>query len=451
MITKLFLSFWDVLGDMSPFLIFGFFVAGIFSIILSSRWIEKHLGGTGIWPIVKSALLGIPIPLCSCGVIPVTASIRKHGAGKGATISFLLSTPQTGVDSIFVTYSLLGPIFAVFRPLVAFLMGIGGGLLIEWFDKKIPQEKPISTQNLSEPHLHEGIECTENEFRHHAEDDQADEEEDRHELQIGIFDKFKQAMWYGFYTLPRDLAFTLLLGIFVAALISTFVHENAFRDYLGGGIGSMFIMMLIGMPLYVCSTSSIPVALGFMHLGASPGAILVFLITGPATNAASILLVLHMLGRRLTVIYLLTIVFGSLVAGLSLDKIFAGLQVKGYSAEALCHTCSLENVFLTNIFSITLLLLFVFAIFYKQKRAVFSRSNDMEKGIRIKISGMSCNHCVTNVTRALKTISGVKNVIVDLETGEGEISGEKIEIKRLVEAVNELGYKCEPITTNNVP
>lgn len=118
-VKSILLDFWNTLAEMSPYLLFGFFMAGVLSVFVSQRLVEKHLGGRGFWPLVKASVFGVPLPLCSCSVIPVTMSLHKHGAGKGSAIAFLLSTPQTGVDSIFVTFSLLGPLFAVFRPVAA--------------------------------------------------------------------------------------------------------------------------------------------------------------------------------------------------------------------------------------------------------------------------------------------------------------------------------------------
>ncbi len=134
-VKSIVIDFWNTIGEMSPYLLFGFLVAGILSVLVSQRVVERHLGGKGIWPLVKASLFGVPLPLCSCGVIPVSMSLHKHGASRAATISFLLSTPQTGADSILVTLSLLGPLFAVFRPLAAFVTGIIGGILANAFDK----------------------------------------------------------------------------------------------------------------------------------------------------------------------------------------------------------------------------------------------------------------------------------------------------------------------------
>ena len=136
-------DFWATVGEMSPYLLFGFFVAGVLSILISQSFVERHLGGRGLWPLLKASLFGVPLPLCSCGVIPVSMSLHKHGASKGSTVSFLLSTPQTGADSIFVTLSLLGPLFAIFRPLAAFVTGIVGGALVNIFSRDAEGKKAV--------------------------------------------------------------------------------------------------------------------------------------------------------------------------------------------------------------------------------------------------------------------------------------------------------------------
>ncbi|NLH41028.1 MAG: permease, partial [Planctomycetes bacterium] len=129
LLRNIVVEFWAVFAEMSPYLLFGFFVAGVMAMFVSRKMVERHLGGPGVTPLLKASIFGVPLPLCSCGVIPVAMSLRKHGAGRGATIAFLLSTPQTGVDSIVVTYSLLGPVFAIFRPIAAFVTGLAGGML----------------------------------------------------------------------------------------------------------------------------------------------------------------------------------------------------------------------------------------------------------------------------------------------------------------------------------
>ena len=322
---KFILEFWATLCQMAPYLLFGFLCAGFISVFISEEKVEKHLGGKGFMPVLKATLFGIPLPLCSCGVLPVFASLRKKGAGKGAATSFLISTPQTGVDSILVTYSMLGPIFAIFRPLAAFVSGIFGGMLVDIFDK---DEKKCSTGILpvnpvKDETLKESTCCC------HEKKEKCCEKEDR---ESGII---KRVITYGFVTLMDDIAKSLLVGILLAAAISLVVPENWFASMaIGNGFTGMIVMMLFGIPLYVCATASVPIAAVLIAKGVSPGAAFVFLMTGPATNAAAIAIVWNLIGRRSTLIYLGTLMVSALAFGLLLDNI--NVLSSGALSEA-CH------------------------------------------------------------------------------------------------------------------
>lgn len=290
------LDFWATMAEMSPYLLFGFLVAGMLSVLISQPLVEKHLGGRGIWPLVKASIFGVPLPLCSCGVIPVSMSLHKHGASKGSSVSFLLSTPQTGVDSIFVTLSLLGPLFAIFRPLAAFATGIIGGSLVNLFDKNNVNEQTNLPESTNQ--------C-------------------RETKRIG---KLIHGLKYGFVTLPRDIGKAMLVGLLIAAFISAIVPDGYFAEKLGTGIFAMIIMMLLGIPVYVCATASVPVAAALILKGLTPGAALVFLMTGPATNAASFVTIWKTLGGKTAIIYLATVAGCALAGGILLDYIAAGVN-----------------------------------------------------------------------------------------------------------------------------
>jgi len=290
-------DFWATVAEMSPYLLFGFLVAGLLSVLVSQEFVARHLGGGGIWPLVKASLFGVPLPLCSCGVIPVSMSLHKHGASKGATISFLLSTPQTGADSILVTLSLLGPVFAIFRPVAAFVTGLVGGSLVD-----------ILT---SAPR------------RQTTEDDKCTDECCSSAGQPG---KVRRALKYGFVTLPKDIGRAMLVGLAIAAVISALVPDDYFADKLGRPIVAMVVMMFLGIPVYVCATASVPIAAVLIMKGLSPGAALVFLMTGPATNAASLATIWKTLGRKTALAYLATVAVCALAAGLLLDHLTAGLD-----------------------------------------------------------------------------------------------------------------------------
>ncbi len=322
-----------ILGQMTPYLLFGFAVAGVLSVWVSPGWVEARLGGHGLWPVMKASLFGVPLPLCSCSVIPVAVSLRRHGASRAATTAFLISTPQTGVDSIAVTYGLLGPVFAIFRPLAAFLTGLIGGALVRVFGERngadaVSQEK--------QPCCHS---CCEG----------------RHESS-----RFARAWRHGFVALPRDVALPLLLGVLFAAALAVLVPAESLTAYVGGGALSILLMMAVGVPIYVCATASVPIALGFMHMGASPGAALAFLIAGPATNAVTVATAWKVLGRRSASLYLVTVAGSALACGLLLDQL---VQAVRHVAPQLAahHPAGLH--WYHDVASVALLLLLAYSCF----------------------------------------------------------------------------------------
>lgn len=327
------MDFWAVFAEMAPYLLFGFFVAGLLSMLISRRTVERHLGGPGVRPLFKAAIFGIPLPLCSCGVIPVSMSLHKHGASRGATISFLLSTPQTGVDSILVTYSLLGPVFAIFRPLAALVTGLVGGVLVNLFGPGDPA--PASAAE-------------------HQNGDKV----------IPHREKFRNGMKYAFVTLPRDIGKPLLLGLVIAAIISALVPDDFFAAYLGGGLPAMLVMMAVGIPIYVCASASVPVAAALILKGLSPGAALVFLVTGPATNAAGFATIWNTLGRRTALLYLLAVAGCALASGLLLDAIIRSTHIH----DAMSHAHAVLPPLVEYASAFVLLVLLGYGYLTKQRK-----------------------------------------------------------------------------------
>jgi len=328
------IDFWDTVAQMSPYLLFGFLVAGILSVLVSQRFVQRHLGGRGIWPLVKASLFGVPLPLCSCGVIPVSMSLHKHGAGKGATVSFLLSTPQTGADSIFVTLSLLGPVFALFRPIAAFVTGIIGGVLVNLFGGHTSRVQPAPPKIADE--------CCQGK---------------------GKKNKIVGAIKYGFVALPRDIGRAMLVGLLVAAFVSTVVPDDFFVEKLPvGGLLAMFAMMLMGIPVYVCATASVPIAAALIAKGLTPGVVLVFLITGPATNAASFTTIWKGLGWRSAMAYLCTVAVCAIGSGLLLDAMFPQL-----ASTVRSHIHHMQPSLAGQISAVVLLIILGFAAFSKER------------------------------------------------------------------------------------
>ena len=291
-------SFWQTAGEMAPFLLFGFLATAISVLIVRPDFIERHLGKAGRFSVFKAALFGVPLPLCSCSVIPVAVGLRKHGASRGATIAFLISTPQTGIDSIFVTYSLLGLIFTIVRPVAAFISGLAGGYLVDRFSAGNDTGKDYSPAEV------ENCPCC------------AAKSANR-------MAAIRAALRYGFIAMPRDIGNALLVGLVISALISAFLPANFLNNVMGTGLKPMLIMMMVAVPLYVCASGSVPVAAALMMKGVTPGAAFVFLMAGPATNAATIATVWKVLGKKTALLYLLVVAVFSIVFGLMIDYFFA--------------------------------------------------------------------------------------------------------------------------------
>ncbi len=403
---------WLITAQMAPYLLLGFVVAGLLSVFISPVWMERHLGGRGLGPIFKAALFGIPLPLCSCGVLPVGASLRRHGASRGATTAFLLSTPQTGVDSVLVTWTMLGPFFAVFRPVAALITGLCGGVAVQAID---PDEHTLAIDSLP-PDTRPS----------------------------GLVPRLRAAITYGLETLPGDIGKALIIGLILAGVLGALVPPTALNSYLGQGPLAILVMMLVGVPLYVCATGSVPIAATFIFLGASPGAALAFLIAGPATNAAALTTVARVLGRRAAAIYLATVAASAFGCGMALDWLLpkAALALPFLAGPAHVH----EHVSLWGHGGAVAMVL-VLAWSWRQRRHQDSCDDgscavpvSAAKSCELEISGMHCSHCVESVTRALSEQAGVESCKVMLTEGRAVIRGRDLDARRLAEVVTQLGY-----------
>jgi uncharacterized membrane protein YraQ (UPF0718 family)/copper chaperone CopZ len=401
--TIFLISLWETVREMAPFLLFGFFVAGVLSILIQPEVVERHLGGKGFMQVAKAALFGVPLPLCSCGVIPVGASLRRSGASAGATTAFLISTPQTGVDSIMVTLSLLGPVFAVYRPIVSFVSGVIGGALVNISGADKDRADHKSPRCVGECYT--------------------EASKDR---------SFISVLRYGFVTLPRDINKALIIGVLVAGLIAAVVPDDYFAALLGGGIASMLVMMLVGIPIYVCATASVPIAAALIAKGVSPGAVLVFLMTGPATNAATITTVWKTMGRRTAGIYLGTVAGTSILAGLLLDA-----MLDGYGWDVVQASPWMIPGSAKTIAAVALVVVLIGAFFRQTSVGKLTMASNR---IIIAISGMSCEHCARSIRRALLENAGVKSAAVDFKKGRAVVTGDGFDVKQLEAAIVSLGY-----------
>ena len=406
LVREISVDFWHVLGEMSPYLLFGFLMAGVLAVIVSPEFVERHLGGRGVWSTIKASALGVPLPLCSCSVIPVAASMRRHGAGRGATTAFLISTPQTGVDSILVTLSLLGPVFAVYRPVAALISGIVGGAAVSAAEGNGKELQTDPTDTCADA-------CC-----------------------AGASGRsvVYRVLAYGFGSLPRDIGRSLLIGLGVAALISAAVPDGYFSDIVPPGPAQILVLMVVGIPLYVCATASIPIAAGLILAGVSPGAAFALLMTGPATNAATVMTVWKVMGKRTCLIYLATMVVAALVGGLLLDQIITTQHVQAAMQQGWMPQP------VKTISAIVLLTILALGAFNRPRHGGDTETADHAPSITLTIKGMTCSHCRDAVQRALLECPQVTGADVDLATGTARVSGNEPDIESLRDAVESLGY-----------
>lgn len=303
-----------LVNEMSPFLLLGFLFAGILHVFVPSMVYSRYLSGHSFRSVFYAALFGVPLPLCSCGVLPTAMGLRKEGASKGATVSFLIATPETGVDSIAATYSLMGLPFAIVRPITAFMTSLFAGTVINTFDK---EETPCSVKESDEPHCH----C------HH----------DTDTSELSFVGKIKEALRYAFVDMMEDIGKWLVVGLLVAGLITVFVPNEFFEIFKGNTLLSMLLVLCIAIPMYICATGSIPIAVALIMKGLTPGAALVLLMAGPACNVASLLVINKFLGCRTLLLYLLSIILGAVAAGVIIDQLPSEWFMPTLMKAADCH------------------------------------------------------------------------------------------------------------------
>ena len=310
------ISSWDMLQQASIYILFGLLVGGLLKMFLSPAYVAAHLGNGRFSSVFKAALLGIPIPLCSCGVLPAAASLKKQGANNGATTAFLISTPESGVDSISITWALLDPIMTIARPISAFISAFAAGCAENFFNP--PDETRQAIPDLSCPidNCCDGTDCPPEEHKHHH----------------SLAEKLRIGVKYAATDLWADLAGWFFVGILLAGLISVLVPDAVIARYLGGGLGSMLLMLTFGIPLYICATASTPIAAAFIMKGVSPGTALVFLLVGPATNITSLSVLFGLLGKRATALYLVSIAVISVLCGLAVDVVYLSLGISAVAA-----------------------------------------------------------------------------------------------------------------------
>jgi len=398
---------------MAPFLLLGFFIAGLLHVYVPAGAFNKWFGKRNLKSVIYAALMGIPLPLCSCGVIPTGISIYKEGASKGATVSFLISTPQTGVDSVMVTYSLLGLPFAIVRPIIALVTGVFGG----WWVNKTEEEEEIIKRVDSTPKESEKSGSGES--------------------------KFKRIWSYAFDEFLGDIADWLIIGLLLAGGIAVLIPEEFFESvYLQNEFSSMLIVLVASIPFYVCATGSVPIAAALLMKGLNPGAVLVFLMAGPATNMATMTVISKTLGKKTLFIYISSLVLGSVVFGFAINHLFPRSLFNVINISADHHAGSLWSwVEWISVLFLTLIL----TRFYVMKFMNFLRKRKGEKLVSsesmvIDVSGMTCENCAARVEASLLQLDHVNESNVDLKTGTVEVKGNNIEVEELKSSVENVGY-----------
>ncbi|MCF6320050.1 MAG: SO_0444 family Cu/Zn efflux transporter [Proteobacteria bacterium] len=317
--------------DASFWLVIGLFIGGLFKTLIPTEFLNRHLSQPGFSSIIKAAILGAPLPLCSCGVIPAAMGLREAGASKPATTSFLVSTPETGVDSVFITYAMMGPFMAVARPIIAIVSAITAGTLVSLFDSETDdvvaekvessccasKNKPVAPKTTS-CCSSESQEETVEEHEHQEETSCCSKEETT--IEQSLLDKVIGGVKYAFTDLLDNIIFWLVIGITFAAVVETFVPSDMLIKY-GTGWTGMLVMLVVGIPMYVCATASTPLAAGFLLAGISPGAVIVFLLAGPATNMATLGIIQQQMGKRTMFLYLTAIMTVALISGYVVDAL----------------------------------------------------------------------------------------------------------------------------------
>lgn len=330
-----FTNFFELLNAMAIYILIGIIFAGILKQIIPEDFVSKHLGDGNFSSVLKASLLGIPMPLCSCSVIPFANSLKKEGASKGAVQSFLISTPITGADSIIATYAFFGWVFTLYRVVSSFIIAIVAGILQNIVDNKFEKENV-------EKKVESSCCCTSS-----CSDTKEDTESKKKVFSI------KEVFDYAFNTIFKDFAKPLLFGLLLGAVFTTFlpkeyasvVFENQFLTY--------GLILLISIPLYVCATASLPIAAALMLSGLSGGAAFIFLSAGPATNSVTMSVIYKSLGRSALIIYLSTIAVLSLVFGYIFDTYFPTLDIINFVNHE--EETSIVNI-IASVFMISLML-----------------------------------------------------------------------------------------------
>jgi uncharacterized protein len=369
--------------DIAPLLLFGISFAAMLHVFIPERQVLKHLGSNSNSSIVKSTLFAIPLPLCSCSVIPVVASLRKKGASKGASVSFLIAAPQVGIDSFLITYGMLGWFFSIYRIIASLFTALFAGVFENIFNKSEITDRISATP----------ISIREETFK------------DR----IGQLPAYVMELLGSFSN-------NLLFGLVLAATIMAVIPDGFFENHFGSNQWlSMIVMLIVGIPLYVCATASTPIAVALILKGISPGAALVFLLTGPATNVVTLAMLNKSLGRRPLLIYLASIAIVALVMGYLLNQLPIDMEMITSSFDSSHGAVPLWKYVGTAILAAMLILHYISKVF---KKDALEPDNSLEIGKvtmnELKVNGMTCEHCSGRVERAILELNLTSEIHIDI-------------------------------------
>lgn len=417
----------NLINEMSPYLLLGFGIAGLMHTFVPGKIYSRYLSERGFRSVFYAAALGVPLPLCSCGVLPTAMSLRREGASKGATTSFLIATPQTGVDSIMATYSLMGLPFAILRPVAALVTALLGGMLVNIFDHSENKDTAAATDTYKESQY------------------------------VTLKDKIIGALKYGYVDMMQDIGKWLVIGLVVAGLITVGIPDGLFAQFAHRPLLGILLVLICAVPMYLCATGSIPIAVALMLKGMTPGAALVLLMAGPAVNVASVLVIRKVLGGSTLWIYLAAIVGGALAFALGVDHLLPREWFTSALAaiSAPCHT---HTQWLNIVCTVVLGLLLIYALLRRYKHhevhecqcdkcdetSCAAECNGEAESIQTAtttyhVGGMHCNHCRNSVIRAVSNVPGVDNVEVDLQSGIMVVTG-ATNPTDVMQAIDALGF-----------
>lgn len=427
-LTHIFHALVNILNEMSPYILLGFLIAGLLHAFVRPETMSRHLSGNGIKPVLKAALFGIPLPLCSCGVLPTAVGLRRQGASEGATTAFLISTPQTGVDSIAATYALLGLPFAIIRPIAALVGALAGGVAVDRCNKH-----PESLNTTRQP-----LQSTENTAQHSS-----------------FFAKLLIALRYGLVDMVGSVGKWLVIGLIIAAIITVSVPDTFFLSLRQYPLLAMIAMVIVAVPMYICATGSIPIAMSLMLKGLSPGVAFVMLMAGPAANFASVMVLRRTLGNHPTAIYVGSVVATALIFGLIIDYLLpAQWFVTTASSIIPTENCHIHFSWFSSACSILLVVLLAYTAFLQMQNSrrfhhhseceLHNHENNISNNTIMnttiyEVKGMACNHCKTTVEKVVSAIEGVQSVAVELTAGKVAVTGTATE-EEISKAITDAGF-----------